>query len=238
MKNNLSFLPGFLFYGMGVAVGLFLTLVAVWADMEASVYDFPRQANAGLGGLYCPVLMTQDETGTISLSVSNTTDSQISPLVKTQISTRLLPEQFLEGVQLTPGQSKRLEWPVDAGNIDMENFIFAKVLLFSAYPLPSREATCGIFVLDLPGNGRMLVPMLVMVSLVSMGWSLYRINQFRTSNDLLSKYMGSMIFLSILIGLGLVLSFRGGWILSLLVFVVSLLLILILLGSLLGGKSK
>ena len=232
MKNNqlLSRLS-FLAYGIGVAVGFFVIFVATWADMESSAYDFPRLANAGLDGLHCPVLMTLYETGTISLDVSNTTENRISPLIKTQISTRLLPQQFLEDIQLTPGESKRLEWSVDSENIDMGNFIFAKVLLFSAYPLPTREATCGIFVLDLPGTGRILVPVLIALSLISMGWSLHHINRLSTSNERLKKHVGSMIFLAITISLGLVLSFIGGWMLSVLVLVVSLLLIIILLGS-------
>ena len=237
MKNNQrSLWLDISSYGMGVIVGFFLIFVAAWADMEASAYDFPRLANAGLGGLRCPVLMTPDETGTIALDVSNPTEGQISPSRKTLISTRIFPEEFLDGIQLTPGESKRLEWTVDAENIDLGSFIFAKVLLYSAYPLPTREATCGIFIIDLPGTGRVIVPVLMALSLISMGWGLYRIYGLRTSNERLRKHMGSMTFLAILIGLGLVLSFLGGWISSLLVLVVSLLLIIILLGSLLMDK--
>jgi hypothetical protein len=223
-------------FGMGVIAGFFLIFIAAWADMEASAYGFPRLANAGLGGLRCPVLMTPDETSTIALDVSNPTEGQISPSIKTLISTRILPEEFLDGILLTPGDSKRLEWKVDAENIDLGSFIFAKVLLYSAYPLPTREATCGIFIIDLPGTGRVIVPVLMALSLISMGWGLYRINRLRTANERLRKHMGSMTFLAILIGLGLALNFLGGWISSLLVLVVSLLLIIILLGSLLMDK--
>jgi hypothetical protein len=237
MKNNqLAPLLGFSSYGIGVAVGFFVIFVAAWADMESSAYDFPRLANAGLDGLQCPILMTPNESSTISLDVANTTGNRISPSIKTQISTRRNPEQFLEDIRLTPGETKRLEWPVDADNIDMEYFIFAKVLLFSAYPLPAREATCGIFIMNLPGSGRMIVPVLVVLSLISMGWGLYRINRLSASHERLSKHRGSMIFLAILISLGLLLSCTGGWILSALVLVMTVLLIIILLSSLLADK--
>jgi hypothetical protein len=239
MKDNpFSRLLGFSIYGIGVAIGFLLITVAAWADMESSAYGFPRLANAGLGGLHCPVLMTPDEISTISLDVSNKTGDRISPAIKTLISTRLLPEEFLEGMQLIPGESKRLEWPVDAENIDMGNFVFAKVLLYSAYPLPSREATCGIFVLDLPGTGKMIMPVLVALSLVSMGWGIHSLHKSTGPNERLRKYMSSMIFLALLIGLGFVLSFVGGWISSLLVVVVTLLLIIILVGSLVVDKSR
>src|SRR5215216_1609188 len=239
MRNHrLSLLLDFSIYTIGVGVGLFVILVAAWADVEASAYDFPRLANAGLTGLHCPILMTPHETSKVSLNVSNRTGGKISPSIKAEISTRLLPEEFLEDVQLMPGESKRLEWRVDAENIDMGNFIFAKVLLFSAYPLPTREATCGIFVLDLPGTGRTILPVLVTLSLLSMGWALYRINRFSIANQQLRKHIGSMAFLAVMITLGLVLSFIGGWISSVLVLVVTLLLILILLGSLVADKSR
>ena len=130
-KDNLLGRLSFLSYRTGAAVGLFVILVATWADMESSAYDFPCLANAGLDGLHCPVRMTPHERSTISLDVSNPTGSWIS--------TRLLPEQFLEDIQLIPGETKRLKWSVDAENIDMGNFIFAKVLLFSAYPHPRGD---------------------------------------------------------------------------------------------------
>jgi hypothetical protein len=236
--NNPKRLLGFLSYGIGVAAGFFLIFVATWADIEANSYDFPRLANAGLGGLRCPVLMTPNETSTISLNVSNPTGNQISPAIKVLISTRLLPEEFLEGFQLMPGEAKRLEWTVDSEHIDLGNFILAKVLLYSAYPLPSREASCGIFVLNLPVTGRVLVPVLMVLSFLSMGWGLYNLSRFGALHGRLSKYMGSITFLAIIISLGLVLSFVGGWLSSLLVLVVALLLIIILLSSLLTDKAR
>ena len=236
--NNPQRLLGFLSYGIGVAVGFFLVFVATWADIEASAYDFPRLANAGLSGLRCPVLMTPNETSTISLNVSNPTGDQISPAIKVLVSTRLLPEEFLEGMQFMPGESKRLDWTVDAENIDLGNFILAKVLLYSAYPLPSREATCGIFVLDVPATGKIIVPVLTALSLLSMGWGVYYINRRTGPNERRRKHMGLITFLAIIISLGLVLSFIGGWLSSLLVLVVALLLIIILLSSLMTDKAR
>ena len=113
----------------------------------------------------------------------------------------------------------------------MGYFIFAKVLLFSAYPIPSREATCGILILDLPVTGKMIVPVLVGLSLISMVWGLHSINRFSTADASMKKHRSAMAFLAIMIGLGLVFIFIGGWIPSLLVLIVSLLLVIILLNS-------
>lgn len=239
MKNNQpSLLSGFLSYMLGVVIGLSLLGMSAWADMEATFYGFDRLASAGLGGFRCPVLMTRQETRTISLDISNPTDRRISPSVRTDISTRTVPEQFTESIALESGQSQRLEWIVGPGNIDLGNFIFAKTLLYSSHPLPSQEATCGIFILDLPGSGQVILAVLVTLSLLGMGWGLYRLNRLRFASEVLSRHLGSMIFMAFMTVAGLVVSFRGGWVPSLLILLVVILIIVITLGSwLLGGRQ-
>ena len=226
-------LLAFLSYGIGVAVALLLVIVAVWADMEATVYGFERLAGGGLHGLTCPIMMARNETRTIHLNVSNPTEGRISPSIKTQISTRLVPVEFLETFALAPGESKELEWQVGPQNIDLGRFIFAKVLLYSAYPLPSQETTCGIFIVNLPGDGRVILSVLIALSLVTMGWSVQQLNRYRASNEWLGKYFGGLIFLAALASLGLIISLIGSWIVALLMMLLALLTIVILLGSLL-----
>lgn len=225
-------------YTVGVGVGFFLILVGAWADVESGAYDFPRLANAGLGGLRCPVLMTREETGTISLRLSNPTDNPITPSVKVQVSTDTLPQEFTENIELLPGESSWLEWPVTSENIDLGWFILAKVMRFSTYPLPSQEATCGIFIIDFPGTGRVLFPVLVTLSLIGLGWGLLQINRSQPANTWLSKHRGSLTFLALMIGLGLLLIVVSGWIFSLLALVVILLLIVILSSSLAIDRSR
>lgn len=230
--------PPLLAYVIGLVVGVSLVFVATWADMESAFYGFPRLAEAGLRGLTCPVLMTRDDTATVSLKLSNPTDDRISPVVKTMISTALVPEDFIENVELAPGESKRLEWRVDSDNVDLDSFIFAKVLMYSAYPLPSQETSCGIFILDLPGSGRLLLPLFVAISVLGMGWGLYGMNRFNAGNDWISKNLRALVFLSVMLVLGFVISFMGGWIPSILLLAVVLLLIIILTGSFLMNEQK
>jgi hypothetical protein len=225
-------------YVIGLFIGFFLILVAAWADMESTVYGFERLANAGLGGVQCPILMTPAETGTISLRVSNRTDNPISPSIRTQISTPALPEESVENLRLAPGESKRLSWSVGAENIDLQRFIFAKVLLFSAFPVPSQETTCGIFIINLPGTGKVILPILIALSLAGTGWGLYTMNALRLSHEWLRKRIGSLAFLALMNVLGLLLSFMGGWILPLLVLVVAVLVMIILFGTLLAGGAR
>ena len=239
MKNNKIFsLLVYPSYVVGLIVGLCLIVIAAWADMEATFYGFSRLADSGLRGFSCPVLMTRGETRLISLRVSNTTDSQIHPTIRTEISTSLLSQVSLENLELAPGESKRLEWSVGPENIDLKRFIFAKTLVFSAFPLPNQEATCGIFIVDLPGSGKVILPILVALRLLGMGWGLYEMNRSVASNDWVEKYIRPLAFLAIMVVLGLVVSFLGGWVPSILILAVVLLMIVILLGSLIMWERK
>jgi hypothetical protein len=225
-------------YVLGLLVGFYVILVAAWADMEATVYGFERLANAGLGGFHCPILMTATETSTISLKISNPTDKPITPSIRTQISTPTLLEESLENLRLAPGESTQLRWSVGPGNIDLRRFIFAKTLLYSSFPLPSQETTCGIFILNLPGTGKVILPFLIALSLAGLGWGLYQMNRLRVSYAWLRQRRGSLAFLALMVLLGLTLSFVGGWVLPLLLLVVTFLAIIILLGTLLTGKTR
>ena len=225
-------------YVIGLLVGFYVILVAAWADMESTVYGFERLANAGLGGFHCPLLMTATETSTISLKVSNSTDNHITPSIRTQISTPVLPKESVENLRLAPGESTQLSWSVGPENIDLQRFIFAKTLLYSAFPVPSQETTCGIFILNVPGTGKVILPLLIALSLAGLGWGLYEMNRLRFSYAWLRQRRGSLAFLALMILLGWLLSFVGGWMLPLLVLVVTFLVIVILLGTLLAGKAR
>lgn len=215
-------------YWVGVLAGLYLTVVAAWADMEAAFYGFRRVADLGLRGLSCPVLMTRGETRTISLQVSNPLDTSLRPVVRAEISTSLLPEEFIEPLELAPGETRRLEWEVGPENIDLQRFIFAKALVYSVYPLPNQEATCGIFILNLPGSGRTIFALLLLLTFGGLGWGVYGMLRMDASNVWAQKHSRPMTFLAVVIGLGVGVSASGGWVPSILLLAVALLMIVIL----------
>jgi len=239
MKNTKTF-PIFvsLSYVVGIIMGLFLFFVSTWADLESSFYGFPRLANAGLRGFSCPVIMTPNDTSTISLTVSNPTDQLLRPSVKTMISTPLMADEYLNQIELAPGETKQLKWTVGPGNIDMGQFIFAKALIFSTYPLPSLEDTCGIFIVNLPGSGKVIFPLFVLVSLLGMGWGVYGMKKLGNVNEWMSRNLRAVVFLTLTIVLGIGLSFWGGWILSIFLMVVAFLMLVILMGSFILNERR
>jgi hypothetical protein len=230
MKSSQLLFP-FLSYVTGAVIGLFLILTVTWADMEAASYGFSHLAESGLGGFNCPAWMTREETSRLSLTLSNTTDGPIRPAVRTMISTPLAYNESVEYVQLAPGESKNLEWEVGPGNIDLKHFIFAKAVVYAAYPLPSRETTCGIYILDLPGRGRMILPVLLGLSLIGLGWGLYGFRTWGHPKGWLAKNNRSLKFLAALVGLGLPVSLMSGWLPGVIVLVLVLFVITIQAGS-------
>ena len=226
-------------YFIGLAAGFILIILSAWADMEATFYGFPRQGDPGLSGFSCPVLMTRSDIGTITFVATNTADIQIRPSVRILMSSPALPEEHLERITLAPGESKRFEWRVDADNIDLNEFIFARVLMFSSYPLPTREAVCGIFVLDMPISGRILLPLLVAMSLFGMGWGLYAMNRSKLGGaEWIAKYLPALTFVFLVLILGFIFTYMGAWIQSILTLVVIALLLFILLSSFLLTEQR
>jgi hypothetical protein len=236
MRNNqATSTAGVLIYVLGVVAGILLITISTWADMEADYYGFQRRANTRLGGLVCPILLTRHETGIITLKVSNPTDAPLYPSIRTEISAEFDPPIFIESIDLAPGESERLEWPVGPENIDLGNFILANVQVYASYPIPNREKTCGILIIDRPGSGRVIVTALFAFSLLGLGGGLYLMSRSDFRRRRATNVWSGIIFLTALILSGLILSFMGYWLPASAILAMSVLISLFLISSLIVG---
>ena len=225
MRKIRSLLFPIVFY-LGALVGFLLTGMATWADIEAVSYGFPHTGEERLGTLYCPILMTKNEIGTFAVKVSNTTDKKLAASIRTDITTRFDPVSSYTSVELAPGEAERVEWKIGPENLKLEQFIFVRASV-NAYPLPSRESICGIFVVDLPANGNVVMWTMVGLSLLGMGVGLYGV---RRSQSVVHNSRADMMrfnALAVLITTGVLTSFMGWWLLGIVVIVLSVLLIII-----------
>jgi hypothetical protein len=222
----------FTLFFIGTVSALTLILLATWADLEAAYYGFSRRASARLGGLSCPVLMTMSDRDVISLRLKNTTDGKLSPIVKVDLSSPVTTFEITENVELAAGEQAKLEWQVGPENLDLNRFIFANVLVYSSYPLPDREMTCGIFVLNLPGSGVVYTWLLIGLSLLGMAGGLYGLYQAQGPEQSGVNIARQLRFLFIVILLGLLTVFMGWWIQGILILVVAILFIVISMGIL------
>jgi hypothetical protein len=216
--------PAMILFVLGTLSGLILMSIATWGDYESTSYGFAQRANGRLRGLTCPILLTRNETGVIALWLSNLTDRVLHPSVRTELSAEFEPQVFNEFVELSPGETRGLEWSIGSENIDLGNFILASVQVYAYYPNPNLQTTCGILVVDLPGRGLNIVIILVLFSLVGMGLGLYSMRKRQFRNDNMTNRWNALRALAAVITGGIALSFVGSWLPSVVLLVVALLI--------------
>lgn len=227
-KQTSPNIPYLVFYVIGAILGLALTIFATWADLESAYYGFDRTGGNRLSSLSCPMLMTRTETTKISINLRNTTDKKVSPSIKVDLSSPLSQLSSIEEAVLAAGESKRLEWEIGPENIDLHRFVFARVWTYASYPLRDQEATCGVFVLPLPGSGAVYTWLMVILCLFGMGYGLMVMRQLKGPER--SGAYERFSFLAVVIVLGLVISYFGWWLAGVLVIVLALLVIVISIG--------
>ena len=211
----------------GILIGLLLSLLAVWADYESISYGFPRRAQAPLRGLTCPVFMGRNESGTVSLKISNPTDRNLSAGIRTQISTSTEPLSQVEGIRLAPGEQMTLQRTVGPENIDFGMFIFVDALVYAVYPMPDRETTCGILVLPVT-NGTYPLILGTALSVLLMAAGIYLLNK----NGLPVGRSRPLLFMVIATMLAMTLGYIGWWLAAFLLIILCFLSLLHSAGNL------
>lgn len=218
-------------YVIGAISGFTLVLLSTWADFESTFYGFFHRTNTRFSGMSCPILMTSTETNSFSIEVTNTAERKLSPTIKADISTSGAPSSSIERLSLAPGETTEVTWEIGPDNIDMRHFIFAQVYVYSFYPIPDSESTCGIFIVNLPGNGKIITWGMVGLSLIGM-W--YGLNGLKRLQGHMRRGMDtirhSLRFLSFVIAIGMVTCFMGWWIQGVFILIVMVLLLVIILG--------
>lgn len=212
----------------GILIGLLLSLLAAWGDYESTSYGFMKRANAPFRGLSCPVFLGRNETGAISIRLSNPTDHPLSPGVRTEISTSQEPVSNLQFVQLAPGERATAQQKVGPENIDLGSFILVSTSVFSMYPAPDQEMTCGIVVLPTAGGSQLILVLGTATSLLLMSAGAY----FLYKRDSSGPRSRSLLFMTLATALALFFSFRGSWVQALLLIIMVVLTFLITSGSL------
>ena len=223
-------IPVLILFTIGILLAITLSAIAAWADYEAASYGFPNRANTPLNSLNCPILMTKDETQTVSVTIRNQTDKPLYPSVRVDRSKPFEPVTTVESLDLKPGESRMLKWSIGPQNIDLGQFIFANVLVYASHPTPDRESTCGVLVLPIRGNGQLILVLATIFSVLSIASGAYLL---QTSN-LSIKQKRPALFLSFAIFLTLTVSFMGLWMQAILLLTITVLTIFTMLGSFLS----
>jgi hypothetical protein len=219
-------------FAVGVLLGSVFIGIAVWGDLEATLFNPGMQEEARLRQLRCPVMMTRAQgTGTISVRIRNTLDRAANFFARARISEGYLTlmREETARIPLGPGEAERLEWQVSVDDAAFDRIIFFRVAVSGGYPLPSRQGICGIVVVDFPGlTGNQLSALGVAISLIcSIGGAAVWISSHPQRIGLKVQVSRIMVFLASVLFIGIVLSLLGWWVIGL----ASLIVILLSIGA-------
>ncbi len=228
--SPINFSLGLMLFVAGILLGTLLVGVLVWADIEAVFYGLPHLTNNTFDGLDCPPLMTRTETANLLVTVHNETDRPIAPLIRVEISTPSLMESDREKSPVVePGQSATLKWPVSEDNIDLDFFIFAKAFRYPDYKTRLAEATCGIFVLDIPFvNGNTLLALWLATSIGGTLAGLWMIEKREVLIDKQTNTLAGLRLIAIVMLIGALTGIQGAWVPGIMLLVVLALLVIAL----------
>jgi hypothetical protein len=167
MKLRASFISfsGILLFLIGVLMAFAISAGVVWGEVETRLYT--SQSGSFDLAIKCPLMLSFDETGTISASINNSLDETVKPMLTADFSHVGGPQELSEVLILTPHESRTVIWNVDASNIIFGRLILVSILQRTYRDLPSRQGYCGIMILNILGmNGRQILTLLCSVSLL------------------------------------------------------------------------
>ena len=218
---------------LGVISGLVFSVVATWADFEASMFDSTLTAEDALPGFRCPIIIGQNQTGIISGRIENTSKYDLKFFVRAHATdgSIILIKEWLDRPVVEAGTSKPIQWEVSRNNAIWGNFILFRAFQYRYAPVPSRTSTCGIIVSPIPGiSGTATVSLLIGVSLVGMGAGLVLwFIQLKKQQGRMREAATAMVILAIFVVAGIVTNLLGMWLLGFLVIILIVLMMFVMM---------
>jgi hypothetical protein len=225
------YIPGAILFYAGILLGLILSGWSLWGNVEASVLVF-RTGEQDLS-LRCPMLLVSSETGMVSADFANPTEDEIRPTVKAVIGREGHTRMKSTVLTIAPGAKTQLQWTVGPADEVFGGLILVNVFETSQRNFPSHQGSCGIPVWSLPllrgQSGIDVFVLLFLASLIGMagGAALWVIGNSRLKG-LLENATNASAALALLVFLDMVLTFPRWWGLSLLLFLLTLMLVVII----------
>ena len=231
MQTKSKHVLGGVIFFFGIFIGLALALALIWEHYEAVSYFFDGLTYPAFGGLRCPILITRSEGGIIHAVFNNSTDQDDEAYYQMEIDGEV-PRDVKSHFSLSPHTSETVQWTVDANDITLEFFIFAKLDVLPNAVHSTLEDNCGILVLNISSlNGAQIFWLMLILSLIGIpsGFALWKITNISTIGKAL-ELQRAMLTLAILVPLSLFFGFIGWWFIGIIVCAIIFLLIVAILG--------
>ena len=226
--KSLRFLSRAIFF-LGVVIGLTLSGIAIWNNLESTSYFFTGGKYAPFNGLRCPVMIAPNEKGIITAVFNNPTNEEDNFFYRAEISGKAFSRRQLEDqVAVSPHQTKTIRVAVDANDVDLMLFIFVKISILPNSVHPSQEAVCGVMIVNLLGlTGAQISTAALFLSFlgIAIGLGLWQQTSTKEDRDIrrVVQTLGFVVLLTMFA------ASMGWWLAAIVLLVVTILLMVIFL---------
>jgi hypothetical protein len=212
----------------GACLVAVIGIIAMWGDIEATVFNAAIRSKKPLSSLRCPVVITPQDKASISARIHNPSDRELEMEIRTYISDGevVLMKEFISNFVLKPDESEIVSIPIKTSHAAFDRVVLVRMHQIRRGPLPYLNASCGVIKLDIPliTGPQFVIITLSLGSLLSIvGWILWILNTKPIEGEKLKDlyYFGSFSIISILITLTAIL---GWWLLTVFLVVIWVLL--------------
>jgi len=223
---------GLILFFVGALLGMALFGSSVWADLESTFYfGFGIKGNKTVN-LSCPPIMTAADSKSFTAYIQNTTDRLLEPSIQTDISNILAVRSDRTKITVAAYQTVPVSWQLTTDDVVFGHLILVHIYQFQVFLLPSADANCGIVFLNLTGVTGMQVFILALLGTllgIAGGLTLWVSNSRPLEGHVRQQMLG-MVFLSVIVAVGMLLSWIGWWGPGVLVFALASFMVIILLG--------
>jgi hypothetical protein len=173
MKTNKKLMKvlGGVFITLGILVGFLICGVIVWGDLEASMFTDGVVGDKAISTLSCPVIITGNETGTISVVVKNKADRDSDRFLRATISegyATLVREEKTK-IPIPANGKQKVEWKIYPEDAAFKSVVLFRVFIPAKYPYPSMSGNCGVVKVNIPWlTGNQVLGLVAVLGLVSL----------------------------------------------------------------------
>ena len=212
---------------LGVTIGLVLSGISIWNNLESTSYFFTGVKYAQFNGLRCPLMITPAEKGIVTVVFNNPTNEGDNFFYRAEISGKAFSRrQVKDQIAVPPHQTKTIQFAVDANDVDLMFFIFTKITILPNSVRSSQEAVCGIMLVNLLRlTGTQISTLAVFLSFlgIAMGLGLWQQTGTKADEDMrrVVQTLGFIVLLTMFA------ASLGWWVIAIALLVIAILLILI-----------
>lgn len=131
---------------MGSLVLVYLGVLTMWGEIEASFFNSAMRSDEPLQSLNCPAVITPSETAYVSGKFDNPSDRVVDMEVRTYVSAGFvtLMNEYITTFPLEPGETKIVEVPIAAMDAAYDRIVMVRMHQMKRVPFPYKNAACGI----------------------------------------------------------------------------------------------